>query len=175
MIVFKIGFLAVFTIVLAGCTFIQSPAEITTPEVATPTVVTEKEPQDSNVTDDAELDLHGKQLERIPAYVFDLKNVEKLDVSQNRITGAIQAEIRHLSKLKVLNASNNQMTGLPAETGQLQYLEVLNLANNQLTGLPYELGNLKNLQVLDLSGNQYSEYDLNKIMETLPATVQIIK
>jgi len=74
----------------------------------------------------------------------------------------------------VLDLSNNNFTGVPAEIGQLQQLEVLNLANNQLTGLPYELGNLANLQLLDLRGNQYAAQDLARIKETLPANVQIL-
>ena len=83
-------------------------------------------------------------------------------------------EIRFLTKLKVLNASNNLMTGLPAEIGQLADLEILNLSNNQLTGLPNELGNLKNLKILNLSGNKYSEQDLEVIRNSLPQTVNII-
>jgi Leucine-rich repeat (LRR) protein len=67
------------------------------------------------------------------------------------------------------------MTGVPAEIGQLSKLEILDLSNNQLTGLPYELGNLKNLKTLNLSGNNYSTLDLNIILEKLPASVKIIK
>lgn len=57
--------------------------------------------------------------------------------------------------------------------GQLSKLEVLNLSNNPVTGLPLEIGNLKNLKVLDLHGTDYSEYDLNLIREALPDTVEI--
>ena len=67
------------------------------------------------------------------------------------------------------------MTGVPAEIGQLSKLEVLDLSNNQLTGLPNELGNLKNLKTLNISGNDYSTVDLNSIIEKLPASVSIIK
>ena len=66
------------------------------------------------------------------------------------------------------------MTGVPAEIGQLSKLEILDLSNNQLTGLPYELGNLQNLIILNLSGNNYSEQDLGVILRTLP-NVQVIK
>jgi Leucine-rich repeat (LRR) protein len=121
------------------------------------------------------LDLSGQNLEKIPGYVFGLKNLEELDLSNNKLTGAIQAEIRHLQSLKVLNAENNQMTGVPAEIGQLSNLEVLNLSNNQLTGLPYELGNLQKLKTLNISGNKYSELDLGIITEKLPQSVNIIK
>jgi len=121
------------------------------------------------------LDLSGQNLERIPEYVFSRTDLEELDVSNNKLTGAIQAEIRFLQNLKVLNASNNLMTGVPAEIGQLQKLQTLDLSNNQLTGLPYELGNLKNLKILNISGNNYSELDLNIILQGLSSSVNVIK
>lgn len=114
------------------------------------------------------LDLSNKSLTAVPVYVFDLTGLKELNISKNRIGGAIQAEIRKLEKLEVLNASNNVMTGVPAEIGQLKNLRILNLSNNKLTGLPNELGNLNNLQVLDLSGNDYSKQDLDIIKQKLP-------
>ncbi|MFA6100310.1 MAG: leucine-rich repeat domain-containing protein [Patescibacteria group bacterium] len=114
------------------------------------------------------LDLSNQGLENIPASTFDQQNLEELNVSNNRLTSAIQAEIRKLKNLRVLKASNNQMTGVPAEIGQLQNLEVLDLSNNQLTGLPNELANLKKLKTLNLSGNQYSKQDLDIIRQALP-------
>ena len=67
------------------------------------------------------------------------------------------------------------MTGVPAEVGRLSKLQVLNYSNNNLTGLPNELANLKNLQTFNLSGNNYSEMDLGIILKGLPANVNIIK
>lgn len=141
---------------------------------------TEQTEQQNNVDVPTEksgptLDLSNQNLEQIPAYIFDLTDLKELNISHNKLTGAIQAEIRQLKNLKTLNASNNNMTGVPAEIGQLSNLEVLNLSNNDLTGLPYELGNLQNLQVLDISGNDYSETDLNIITEKLPEAVRIVK
>ncbi len=121
------------------------------------------------------LNLSAQSLSKIPADVFNKTYLQELNVANNLISGAIQGEIRHLQNLVVLNASNNQMTGVPAEIGQLQNLEILDLSNNQLTGLPYELGNLKKLKILNISGNSYSELDLNIIIEKLPADVKIIK
>jgi Leucine-rich repeat (LRR) protein len=66
------------------------------------------------------------------------------------------------------------MTGIPAEIGQLSRLRILNYANNQITGLPNELGKLQNLEVFDLSGNNPSQQDLNGIKADLPSTTQII-
>ena len=134
-------------------------------------------PKNNNggVAAERKLDLSNQSLDKIPGYVFGMQELEELDISNNKIGGAIQAEIRNLKNLKVLNASNNLMTGAPAEIGQLINLEVLDLSDNQLTGLPYELGNLKNLKTFDISGNNYSELDLNIISQKLPAGIKIIR
>jgi Leucine-rich repeat (LRR) protein len=119
------------------------------------------------------LDLSGQGLTQTPKYVFDKTDIEKLDLSHNKLTGALQAEIRHLQNLKVLDLSNNQFTGVPAEIGQLNELEVLDLSDNNITGLPLELGNLTNLKVLNLKGNDYSKTDLGFIKEKLSASTII--
>jgi len=114
------------------------------------------------------IDLSGKGLSTIPSDVFKRTDIVELDVSRNSIKGAIQGEIRLLKNLKVLNASNNQMTGVPAEIGQLDNLEILDLSNNKITGLPLELSNLKGIRTINLSGNDYSKYDLGLIRSKLP-------
>jgi len=119
------------------------------------------------------LDLSGQGLTKAPNYIFARTDIEELNLSNNVLDGALQAEIRHLQNLKVLNLSNNTFTGVPAEIGQLKNLEVLDLSNNKLTGLPYELGNLSKLKLLDISGNAYSEADLAKIRASLPASTVI--
>ncbi len=121
------------------------------------------------------LNLSGKNLTKTPEYVFDRTDLQVLNLSNNNLSGALQAEVRHLQNLRVLNLSNNNFTGVPAEIGQLKNLEELNLSNNQITGLPYELGNLSNLEILNLSGNEYSSTDLEIIKRTLPKTVTIVE
>jgi len=121
------------------------------------------------------VDLSNQGLTKVSADVFKWTKTEALDLSGNRLTGAIPAEIRLLTKLKILDLSDNELTGVPAEVGQLRDLETLDLSNNKLTGLPYELRNLSKLQVLDLSGNPYSEVDLEYIRQGLPNTTFITK
>ena len=118
---------------------------------------------------DKVIDLSGKGLTQSPKYVFGKTDTEKLDLSNNKMSGALQAEIRHLQNLMVLDLSNNNFTGVPAEIGQIKNLSVLDLSNNQLTGLPLELGNLSNLKILNLKGNDYSKTDLGLIKEKLPS------
>lgn len=116
------------------------------------------------------LDLSAQGLTSVPRSVFDERDLTQLDLSDNLLTGALQAEIRQLSRLTVLDLSDNQFTGVPAEIGQLSDLEYLDLSNNRLTGLPHELGNLKKLKTLDLRGNDPAEFDLTIIKASLPDT-----
>lgn len=120
------------------------------------------------------LDLHGQGLIKVPEYIFSRIGIEELNLSDNQLEGSLQAEVRHLKNLRVLNLSNNRFTGIPAEVGQLSNLEILDLSNNTLTGLPYELGNLSHLKILNLKGNKYAEVDLLIIKEKLPSTVTIL-
>lgn len=135
-------------------------------ETSTETEATEVEPTRS-------LDLSNRGLTQVPMSTFDRTEVEVLDLSGNNLSGALQAEIRHLKNLRVLNLSDNNFTGVPAEVGQLSELEILNLSNNPITGLPYEIGNLKNLKLLDLRGTNYAEADLRIIRQTLPSSIEI--
>jgi len=121
------------------------------------------------------LDLSNQKLTSVPNSVYNQRNLVSLDISNNLLTGSLQAEIRNLQNLKVLKADHNLMTGVPAEIGQLQNLQILDLSNNKLTGLPNELGNLKNLKTFNISGNNYSTLDLDQIIKSLPAGVEIIR
>jgi Leucine-rich repeat (LRR) protein len=118
----------------------------------------------------AVIDLSGQGLIKTPDYVFSKTDTQELNLSNNKLSGALQAEVRHLVNLRILDLSNNNFTGVPAEVGQLNKLEVLDLSNNSLTGLPYELGNLSNLTILDLRGNDYAKADLEIIKKGLPNT-----
>lgn len=119
------------------------------------------------------IDLSNQGISRVPNDVFSRTNLEGLDVSHNNLDGSLQAEVRHLSKLKVLDLSHNKFSGVPAEIGQLKDLEVLDLSYNLITGLPHELANLKNLRFLDLSGNKYSQADLDVIKKGLSSATVI--
>jgi len=120
------------------------------------------------------LNLSNQGLVELNMSVFERKDLEKLDISNNKLTGALPSQIGNLKNLKILKASNNDFTGVPAELGQLTKLEIIDFSNNRLTGLPNELGQLKNLKILDLSNNQYSVSDLEIIRQKLPNTKFIV-
>ena len=161
-------------LLLSGC-ILSRPQAVTDPGLTEPRNSNNVSSPPSEKPGNNILDLSGQKLKKVPEQVFSQTNLEELNISNNQLTGAIQAEIRQLKNLKVLRANNNLMTGVPAEIGQLENLEILDLSNNQLTGLPYELGNLKNLKTFNISGNNYSTLDLNIITEKLPTNVKIIK
>ncbi|MCB9805928.1 leucine-rich repeat domain-containing protein [Candidatus Nomurabacteria bacterium] len=121
----------------------------------------------------ATINLSGKNLTKAPEYIFNQDNVEVLDLSHNLLEGSLQAEIRLIKNLRVLDLSDNNFTGVPAEVGQLSQLEILDLSNNPITGLPYEIGNLTNLRVLDLRGTNYAVQDLEIIKQKLSSGVEI--
>lgn len=152
-------------------TTVPVAASNTTPVV--PVTVGATGTLESTVSANNTLDLSGQSLTRTPAYVFNVETLEQLDLSNNSLEGSLQAEVRMLKNLKVLDLSNNKFTGVPAEIGQLKNLEVLDLSNNNITGLPSELANLSNLKLLNLQGNDYAEADLAGIKAKLPSTVEI--
>lgn len=164
-------------LLLNGCSLSQSHQQINTSEKHINSESELKngvEPTEQPETN-KKIDLSNQNLQKVPDYIFTQTSLKELNISNNKLTGSIQAEIRHLQNLTILNLSNNQMTGIPAEIGQLHGLQVLDLSNNQLTNLPYELGNLQNLKTLNISGNNYSEHDLNIIQKNLPKNIHIIK
>ncbi len=120
------------------------------------------------------LDLSTQNLSKVPMEMFDRTDLKVLNLSYNKLTGALPAEIRKLSNLKTLKADHNMMTGVPAEVGQLYLLEELDLSYNKITGLPQEISNLKNLKTLNLKGNDYSKQDLEYIKSRLPNLTVIV-
>ncbi len=108
------------------------------------------------------LSLPARDLENFhPAFYSELATLEELqalDLSGNRLEGAISPELRDLRKLEVLDLSGNVLNGpIPPELGDLENLKVLNLRWNDLEGtIPPELGDLKSLTALKLGSNNLS-------------------
>ena len=101
------------------------------------------------------LDLSDNQLSGVPPELGSLSNLERLDLSDNQLSG-VPPELGSLSNLTHLYLHDNQLSGeIPSELGSLSNLEWLWLQRNQLSGeIPAELGSLSNLERLDLSDNQ---------------------
>ena len=106
-----------------------------------------------------ELTLPANNLDSIVPWtaLANLTALRVLNLSGNRLQGALPQNICSMASLKTLNLSGNRFEGgvealccLP--TG----LESLNISNNQLFGfLPECLGGIGNLQTFDASGNRF--------------------
>ncbi|XP_062080040.1 receptor-like protein EIX2 [Humulus lupulus] len=81
-----------------------------------------------------------------------------IDLSSNKLTGEIPAELTRLVELAQLNLSRNELSGdIPEKIGNLGKLESLDLSHNKLSGkIPKSLAELSLLNHLDLSNNQLS-------------------
>jgi Leucine-rich repeat (LRR) protein len=85
-----------------------------------------------------ELSLTGLGLSTVPEEVWQLQQLQTLNLYNNRLETLPEA-IGNLKWLKYLNLEKNQLRELPASLGKLQRLQQLNLQTNQLTELPEEL------------------------------------
>lgn len=138
-------------------------------------------PEDlAGLTSLKELNVSGNELHNhIPTFVFNLSNLETLDLHHNKISsllpnirnskgynsydqnGASSSEPRNywsgLSKLKSFVISDNCLTEVPPQTISLATnLETLDLSYNQLTKLPNDISSLTQLTYFDVSTNNLS-------------------
>ncbi|KAI3798225.1 hypothetical protein L1987_33496 [Smallanthus sonchifolius] len=86
------------------------------------------------------------------------ESLQSLDLSGNRLTGDIPAEIGLNSKLRYLNLSwNDFQTRMPPELGYFQNLTVLDLRNGAFHGsIPSDLCDSGRLGILQLDGNSFT-------------------
>ena len=75
------------------------------------------------------------QLVDLPTSVQRLTKLQWLDLSGNKLTELLLAEIGDLRELRGLNVSNNQLVGLPTSIQRLTKLERLYLYENKLNYL----------------------------------------
>jgi len=101
---------------------------------------------------DTLFDLAYSRISSLPSEIKDLKNITRLNVSNNKLT-TLPREIRELKKLTKLNISYNQFVNLPPIIFELKSLTQLDVSGNQLSSLPSEILNLKNLTKLNISNN----------------------
>lgn len=122
----------------------------------------------TSVTD---LILSNNSIQTLPSQMGRMTNVVIFRIDHNQLGGSLIGEIRQMSKLRILDVSYNNMTGMPAEIGQLSKLETLNYSYNNIDSLPNELANLKNnLREFNLTGNPVSQDKINVLKAELPNT-----
>ncbi|XP_021731937.1 probable LRR receptor-like serine/threonine-protein kinase At3g47570 [Chenopodium quinoa] len=94
----------------------------------------------------------------IPTELFNLINLQRLELLDNELTGHLPLEIENLSKLEHFSCSNNHLIGdIPYSLGNLSRLAELYMDNNSFEGaIPSSLGECTYLLYLTLSENNLS-------------------
>lgn len=95
----------------------------------------------------------GLGLSEISKEIYQLKNLECLDLSRNQFTH-FPREIFELKALRDLNISENCLDSIPNEITHLENLEGLNLRKNAFSNFPDAILHLKKLEYLNLLDNQ---------------------
>ncbi|KAL3635790.1 hypothetical protein CASFOL_020337 [Castilleja foliolosa] len=94
----------------------------------------------------------------IPDSLCQMKSLETLDLSKNRLSGNLPDCWGNFEILYTLSLSSNQFSGdIPNSIGEAYNLELLQLNNNSFTGqLPTTLTNCTGLTILDVGDNKLS-------------------
>ena len=99
------------------------------------------------------LDLSSQELTSLPEGLFQLKNLQILDISLNSSLTTLDARIGTLRGLQKISCIGCGLQSLPPEIGSLKNLRTLTLFGCQLTALPKQIGQLSKLKKLDLLNN----------------------
>ncbi len=99
------------------------------------------------------LSLTSAHLDVFPPGIFELVNLESLNLGKNRIRD-IPPEIGQLRNLEVLKLSRNRLQTLPEEIGRLKRLVELHVSRNEIATLPEKFWNLDRLTLLNLGRNR---------------------
>jgi hypothetical protein len=97
------------------------------------------------------LHLSYRFLPSVPAPVFRLSNLMRLDLGWNELV-ELPAEIAQLTSLAQLWLNDNPLEVVPAEIEHCAKLQVVDLRRTRVRKLPREIGRLRALHTLDLDG-----------------------
>ncbi len=123
------------------------------------------------------LELQICGLVSLPREIYQLRNLKKLDLSQNQLEFLSESikvwtqleelnlccnelidlpdhGIEHLTNLKHLDISGNALKCLPRSIRYLKQMKILNVEENYLKELPAEIGHCSSLEVLKVSSNE---------------------
>jgi Leucine-rich repeat (LRR) protein len=110
------------------------------------------------------LTLKRKKFKTIPAEIWNMTNLQYLDLSKNKID-SIPPQIKNLKNLQVLILSKNKISNLPEEFYQLKNLKVIRIGSNDVGYLSKQVRDFKKLEELDLWNTNVSElpFELSKL------------
>ena len=109
--------------------------------------------------------LDSNKFNIIPNYIYYLKKLVLLDMSNNLITYIDDNFCWNFSNLKVLNLSGNRLKFIPSSIRYMINLQCLSFAKNELTSIPNELIYVKYLKKLNISWNKIQLIEPNIFSE----------
>ncbi|XVF81448.1 hypothetical protein PTKIN_Ptkin15bG0156000 [Pterospermum kingtungense] len=116
-------------------------------------------------------------LGELPATIFQLPNLQVLDLLNNPYLTGKLPEFNRSSLIEVLKLANTSFSGpLPYSIGELTKIKKLILSLNQFSGkIPSSLANLTQLTVLSLSHNNFSPWTLSLLGKQTKLTQLILE
>lgn len=113
-----------------------------------------------------ELRMAYNDLDRVPANVRSIVNLQVLDIRGNRIRDLEKAHLSDARKLDTLILQCNRLESLPDSYGDFEFLRVINLSSNNFSKFPGVLCRITSLEELDLSFNDIPEIpdDISKLV-----------
>lgn len=112
------------------------------------------------------LKIRGKDLNDLPPEIFQILELEVLDLSPEREAcidyhlTSLPAGIGNLINLRVLMLDTNHLDDVPPELSLLGQLERLSLSNNHIRRLPDGFSKLRRLESLHLANNKFEAFPL---------------
>lgn len=120
------------------------------------------------------MDISCNQIESIEFGPKQFPKLDYLNVSFNRLSHIPCLEV--FPRLTQFLATDNKIQKIdPVTFLQLEYLKLLDISNNNLTGLPNELGLLPHLMFLGLSGNLFKSPNQGTIRKGTEAVLQYLR
>ena len=93
-------------------------------------------------------------LQPLPSWIYNLTNIEMLQMEENRLEGTLGTEFGTLSDLTILSLRNNYISGtVPSEMAHMHEIQQLDLGFNKLNGTVPTFAPAIILSKLDLSFN----------------------
>ena len=117
------------------------------------------------------LTLKHKGLKEFPKVILQMRNLERLDLSWNKMH-SLPKEIGTLTNLTYLNLNHNRLDSIPQEIANLRNVSVLVLSRNRILELPAEMGEMSNLRELLMLSNGIKK--LPDSFRNLDTTLEII-
>ena len=120
--------------------------------------------EDATYTGLRKLKVKGKDLDDLPESIFQLRELEVLDLSPEREACIdfhlvlLPPSISLLLHLRVLMLDTNSLSHLPPSISALSRLQQLSLSNNFVSQLPQEMDQLQELSSIHLSNNHFQVF-----------------